>query len=60
MALARPECALESYGRRGLVTCEIPRQNEPEGSLRGRPIERNLECLAVGHGCLILEQAFCY
>ena len=60
MALARRERALQPDGRRRLVTSEIPRQNEPEGSLRSWPIERNLERLAVGHGCLILEQTFCY
>jgi hypothetical protein len=60
MAFARRERVLEPDRRRGLVAGEIPRQCKPEGSLRGWPIEGNLECLAVGHGCLILEQAFCY
>src|SRR2546421_2852664 len=47
---ARRERLLEPDRRRGLIAGEIPRQSKPEGSLRGWPIEWNLECLPVGHG----------
>jgi hypothetical protein len=60
MALACRKAGLKPGGRRGLISGEIPRESEPEGRLRGGPIERDLKGLASGHGQTILEQAFWY
>jgi hypothetical protein len=49
VVLATHECIRERRGRRGLIAGQIPWQNEPEGSLRGWPVERYLERFAVGH-----------
>ena len=60
VTLAPRKRVCEARRRGGLVAGEIPRQNKPKGRLRGRSVEWDLERLAMGHACLILEQAFWY
>jgi hypothetical protein len=49
VALARHKRVRERGSRRRLITGQIPRQNKPERSLRGWPVEWDLERFAVGH-----------